>query len=63
LGGFNSGVEIGQLTLVAGVLAIIWVLSRLRIELSRRMAIDVASSFLFGLGLFWFVNAAIPNGV
>jgi hypothetical protein len=54
--GFNVGVELGQLTLVLGVTGLVLGLRRLRLALPRPITVDVASSFLVGLGVYWFVT-------
>ncbi len=54
--GFNLGVEIGQLTLVLGVVGVVAALSRLRLALPRALVADFASAFLAAMGLFWFVS-------
>jgi len=54
--GFNLGVEIGQLTLVFALLAVVAVLVRLRLSLPRPLVTDVVSAGLVGLGTFWFVS-------
>ncbi len=54
--GFNLGVEIGQLTLVMAVTLFAYVLSRLKWSLPRPIVVDVASAFLVGLGVYWFVS-------
>jgi hypothetical protein len=54
--GFNCGVEIGQLTVVAVLLGIVAVLVRTRLSLPRPIVVDVASAALVGLGTFWFVS-------
>jgi hypothetical protein len=54
--GFNLGVEIGQLTLVLGVTALVLAVSRMKLATPRAITVDVASSFLVGLGVFWFVT-------
>lgn len=54
--GFNVGVELGQLTLVLGVAGLVLGLRRLRLTLPRPITVDVASSFLVGLGVYWFVT-------
>jgi hypothetical protein len=54
--GFNVGVEIGQLTLVLGVAGAVWALRRARLALPRPITVDVAASFLVGLGVYWFVT-------
>ena len=54
--GFNLGVEIGQLTLVLALIGVVTLLVRARLALPRPLVVDVASSFLVALGLFWFVS-------
>jgi hypothetical protein len=54
--GFNVGVEIGQLLLVAGATLAVGMLVRLKLALPRPLVVDVASSFLVALGVFWFVS-------
>jgi hypothetical protein len=54
--GFNLGVEIGQLTLVLALIGLVTLLVRARLALPRPIVVDVVSSFLVALGLFWFVS-------
>jgi len=54
--GFNVGVEIGQLILVVGATLLVASLARYKLALPRPMVVDVASAFLVGLGVFWFVS-------
>jgi len=54
--GFNLGVEIGQLSLVLGVIGAVSLLVRLKLALPRPLVVDLASSFLAAMGLFWFVS-------
>jgi HupE / UreJ protein len=54
--GFNLGVEIGQLILVVGATLLVAALARYRWTLPRPLVVDVASSFLVALGVFWFVS-------
>jgi HupE / UreJ protein len=54
--GFNLGVEIGQLTLVLGVTALVLLFSKMKLATPRAITVDVASSFLVGLGVYWFVT-------
>jgi hypothetical protein len=54
--GFNIGVEIGQLILVAGATMLIGILAKSKMTLSRPIVVDVASAFLVALGIFWFVS-------
>ena len=65
--GFNVGVEIGQLILVVGATVLVAVLAKHKIALPRPIVVDVASAFLVGLGVFWFVSrsyggASSPGG-
>jgi HupE / UreJ protein len=54
--GFNLGVEIGQLTLVLARTGLVLLVSKLKLATPRAITVDVASSFLVGLGVFWFVT-------
>jgi hypothetical protein len=54
--GFNLGVEVGQLTLVFALLGIVALLGRVRISLPRPIVVDVLSSALVGLGMYWFIS-------
>ena len=54
--GFNLGVEIGQLTLVAGLLMVVALLVRFKLALPRALVSEVGSAFLIGIGLYWLVS-------
>jgi hypothetical protein len=54
--GFNLGVELGQLAVVAVILTLVAVLVRLKLTLPRAITVDVLSAVLVGLGLYWFVS-------
>jgi len=54
--GFNVGVEIGQLTLVLGATGLVMGLRRLSLAVPRPITVDLASCFLVGLGVYWFVT-------
>lgn len=54
---FNVGVELGQLTVVAIVVAAMWGIRRFRVP-APALGLDVAAAALFGLGTFWFVSRA-----
>lgn len=54
--GFNLGVEVGQLTLVFALLGIVAVLAKARITLPRPIVVDVLSSGLVCLGMYWFIS-------
>ena len=54
--GFNLGVEIGQLMLVAGATLAVLLLRRLNLALPRPIVVDLTSAFLVALGVFWFVG-------
>ncbi len=54
--GFNLGVELGQLTLVIGATLLVVMLRKVHWALPRPIVVDVASAFLVGLGVFWFVS-------
>jgi HupE / UreJ protein len=54
--GFNVGVEIGQLVLVAGATLFVALLAKYKFALPRALVVDVAPSCLVALGIFWFVS-------
>lgn len=54
--GFNSGVEVGQLSLVLSVTVIAWLLVKVKFALPRPIVTDVCAAFLVGIGVFWFVS-------
>ena len=55
---FNIGVELGQLAVVALVVAGMWAVQRSKLSIPP-VAFDIAASALFGLGTFWFVARAL----
>jgi hypothetical protein len=57
--GFNLGVEIGQVTVVLGALALAWLLVRARLAIPRPLFTDIAAAFLVGEGLCWFVERSV----
>jgi hypothetical protein len=54
--GFNVGVEMGQLILVVCAALLVTFFVKLKIFLPRPLVVDLASAFLVGLGVFWFVS-------
>ena len=54
--GFNLGVEIGQLTVVATVVGAVEILRRLRLTLPRPIVVDLCASGLVLEGVYWFVS-------
>jgi len=54
--GFNVGVEIAQVCLVLGVTLLVLGLARMKLALPRPIVVEVAASFLVGLGIYWFVS-------
>jgi hypothetical protein len=54
--GFNVGVEIGQLILVVGATLLVGIMAKYKFSLPRPLVVDVASSFLVALGVYWFVS-------
>ena len=54
--GFNLGVELGQLTLVLAVTGAAVALVRMKLAPPRAIVVELASSCLVGLGVFWFVS-------
>jgi hypothetical protein len=56
--GFNLGVEVGQLVLVAALWPVVRDLARLREGRSHRMLVEVGSAALCSVGIFWFLTRA-----
>ena len=57
--GFNVGVELGQLAIVAALWACGTILARTLPHGGRPLALDLASTGLCALGVFWFVGRAM----
>lgn len=55
---FNVGVELGQLTALAVLAALLWASRRVFKEIPP-LAFDAAAAVLFALGTFWFVSRAL----
>jgi len=60
--GFNIGVELGQVTVVLGALALVAVCVRHRFAIPRPLFTDIAASLLVGEGLFWFLGRSVSLG-
>jgi hypothetical protein len=56
--GFNLGVEVGQLILVAALWPLLRDLARVREGRPHRLAVEVGSAVLCSVGLFWFLTRA-----
>jgi hypothetical protein len=56
--GFNLGVEIGQLVLVAALWPVVRDLARLREGRPHRILVEVGSALLCSVGTFWFLTRA-----
>jgi len=56
--GFNLGVEVGQLVLVAALWPLLRDLARLRDGRPHRLLVEAGSAVLFSVGLFWFLTRA-----
>jgi len=54
--GFNLGVEIAQLALVAAVVGLATLAIRLRCAAPRPILVDLGSSCLVAIGTYWFVS-------
>ena len=54
--GFNIGIELGQLLILSGLWLIILAFKRTKYVSHSRLVIDITSTSLFGLGLYWFVG-------
>jgi hypothetical protein len=60
--GFNSGVEIGQITVVMTALLIAYLLSKVRLAIPRPLFTDIAAAYLVGEGLYWFLTRSMVLG-
>jgi hypothetical protein len=58
--GFNLGVEIGQLAVVAVAWPLLVLGARWAPSGMRRLATEVAAAAICGLGLYWFAERAFP---
>ena len=56
--GFNLGVEVGQLVLVAALWPVLRDLARLREGRPHRLLVEVTSAALCSVGMFWFLTRA-----
>ena len=54
--GFNVGIELGQLFIVASLWLVMKQMSRLTPIINSRLATDLCSALLCGLGFYWFVG-------
>jgi len=54
--GFNLGVEIGQLSLVFSLLALVALLKRVGVAVPRAIVVDGVASGLVAVGTYWFVS-------
>lgn len=57
--GFNLGVEVAQVAVVLGALALAWVLVKIRWGVPRPILTDLASAALVGEGLCWFLARSL----
>jgi hypothetical protein len=60
--GFNVGVELGQVTVVLGALALVALCVKRRLTIPRPLFTDIAASLLVGEGLFWFLGRSVSLG-
>jgi hypothetical protein len=56
--GFNLGVEVGQLVIVAVVWPLLWGLTRVRAGEPYRRFVEVGTAMVCGLGVYWWVERA-----
>jgi len=56
--GFNVGVEIGQLGVVALIWPLLWMLQRWQAGRIHHLVAEVGSAVICGLGVYWFVSRA-----
>jgi hypothetical protein len=60
--GFNSGVEVGQVTVVMSAVLIAYLLTKMKLGIPRPIFTDLAASFLVGEGLYWFLGRTVLAG-
>jgi len=60
--GFNSGVEVGQVTVVMSAVLIAYLLTKMKLGIPRPIFTDIAASFLVGEGLYWFLGRTVLAG-
>jgi hypothetical protein len=60
--GFNLGVEVAQITVVLSAIAIAHAFVKMHLGLPRPILTDLASAFLVGEGLCWFLVRTISAG-
>lgn len=54
--GFNLGVEIGQVSVVLGIIGFVLLLKKLKLSSPRPITVDITASALVALGVYWFVS-------
>ncbi len=54
--GFNLGIELGQIVIIAVVWALLQQIRQSRFLTDTRLVIDLVSAALCGLGLYWFIG-------
>ena len=54
--GFNLGIELGQIVIIAVVWALLQKIRQSRFLTDTRLVIDLVSAALCGLGLYWFIG-------
>ncbi len=60
--GFNLGVELGQLAVVALIWPVLALLARLPDARLHRVVAEVGSAAVCGIGLYWFVTRTLGGG-
>ena len=56
--GFNLGIELGQLMIIAGLWLVLKQLNEKNRLLQPRLVVDLVSASLCGLGFYWFIGRA-----
>ena len=54
--GFNLGIELGQIVIIAAVWVLLQQIRQSRFLTDTRLVIDLVSAALCGLGLYWFIG-------
>jgi hypothetical protein len=54
--GFNLGIELGQIAIITVIWVLLQQMRQSRLLNDTRLAIDLVSAALCGLGLYWFIG-------
>ena len=54
--GFNLGIELGQIAIITAIWVLLQQIRQSRLLNDTRLAVDLVSAALCGLGLYWFIG-------